>query len=335
MKNKMLSKKMVHSVSAKQNDWIQACMLAAKDDGYFRSFRSYSAFQRVVEGTPKSGGVWNLKRLLSDKLFVDLIPVIQSSDTIGLPLNMIDVHLPLSKSNVSKERAYSLSPTTIRYANNAINCMKLFGKDVFNGGTDIYEIGSGYGGECKIFNDFSTYLFKKTLGKNWHIFDLKSSEGIIKRFLSVFGYKAKFKALESIKIKSGSDSLAISNAAFSEMNGSLLDDYFDNVIAKCGMGYFITNFESQSAPYGGWKTDDFIERLKKAGKTDVLVLPTKDYLSLFDSQAGSKIIIFGYKSLPDQLTPSGREFLFGLSHYADEMFILLKRMLIGLPIKYF
>ena len=102
------------AVSAKESDWVHACIDAAKSDNFYRTFRSEKPLQRVIEGSPRVCGVWNLRRLLKQPLFLKTLPLIQTSDTVGLPLNMIDFTAP-----PSYEKSYSLSPTTLRYANNA------------------------------------------------------------------------------------------------------------------------------------------------------------------------------------------------------------------------
>jgi len=286
---------MNEAVSAKELDWVEACQKAAKNDDFFQIFRSSKPFLRVIEGTPASGGIWNLRRLLKEKDFIKSLPLIQKSDLIGLPRNMIDFTITNQNNKKRLITNYSLSPITIRYANNAINSISLFGKDIINGKTEIYEIGSGYGGECKIFNDLSVTLCGSKIGERWHIYDLATSIGIIKRFLSYFKYSADFSNLSSSQSKIARNSLVISNGAFSEMRGSLLTEYFNSIIVNAKYGYFITNFETHSAPYGGWTTEEFIKRLKGYGKKDVTVLPTLEYLSYFDYQAGSKLVVFGHR----------------------------------------
>ncbi len=280
------------AVSAKESDWVRACADAANNDEFYRIFRSSKPFRRVIEGSPRSCGLWNLKRLLKEADFLKALPLIQASDTVGLPLHMIDfnAHSPY-------EAGYSLSPTTIRYANNAFNCLSLFGKNILNGETEIHDIGAGYGGECKIFNDIAVTLFNSDLGKKWHIYDLPSSHGIIKRFLLHFGYSARFESVNSLAPRQGSGGLVISNGAFSEMRGSLLDAYFNSVIVPSKYGYFITNFESHSAPYGGWTTREFVRRLRSCGKTDVKIVSSDEYLSHFDRQAGSRLVVFGQRHI--------------------------------------
>ena len=257
------------SVTGNIPAWLTSC-LRTEDDVFFRRFRSDQAFLDVVEGTPETGGIWNLKRLLKDDLFRKALPLIQQSDHVGSPLRRISFG------------SYSLSPTTIRYANNAANCFRFFPSL-----STVYEIGAGYGGDCKIFNDFA-----KVSGRtiDWSIFDLPTSQRVIEKFLAQFGYSARFHSLDSFMFRG--PALIISNGALSEMRGSLLERYIEKVVAPCQFGYFITNFDTHSKPFGGWSTDEFLTALNRIGKSP-RELHTESYLSYFDKQAGSRLIVFG------------------------------------------
>jgi hypothetical protein len=265
-------------------DWISGCTHAAREDDLFKRFRKSSIFMEVVEGTPKSAGYYNLEKLKMNSDFIASLSKLESSESVGLPLNIID--FSINKIN------YSLNPTTIRYANNCCNYINLFGRSIFD--NFIYEIGGGYGGECKVMNDFYSSLKEGNKIANYNVFDLKSSHALIQKYLLIFGYRVNFLDLHVMPAIE-SKSLVISNGAISEMRGDLLDAYIDLVVKPAAHGYFITNFESHSKPYGGMTTDQFISRLKDVGKFDVKELSAKKYLSYFDYQAGTRLIVFGAK----------------------------------------
>jgi hypothetical protein len=269
------------TVTANQLDWGAACIAASQEDDKFLSFRSSYAFLRVVEGSPKEAGYWNLRRLLGSQLFKTTLPLLQLSDAVGLPSNLITFKV---------DRTYSLSPTTLRYANNAINVINLFDEEIMRCGV-IYEIGGGYGGEATVFNHFSRSLFDAEIGDRWCIYDLPSSYSLISRFMHCFEYEVTIKKDTEI---TSDINLVISNGALSEMWGQDLDIYLKNVVAPAKCGYFITNFDSHSAPYGGITTAKFLRILKDMGKDDVTVLPSSQYLSRFDEDAGTKLIVFGH-----------------------------------------
>ena len=277
----MNTNKVGNTVTTNELDWGPACVAAAEENDKFLIFRSTKTFMRVIEGSPKEAGYWNLKRLLCSQLFKKTCPLLQLSDSVGFPGNKI----PFS---IGKDQ-YSLCPTTIRYANNALNAINFFGENIIRNGV-IYEIGGGYGGEATVFNHFSQSLFETEIGERWCIYDLNSSHALIRRFMHCFGYKVTIKKDFEI---TGDIDLVISNGALSEMWGETLDTYIKNVVAPAKCGYFITNFDSHSAPYGGITTIQFVKILKNLGKEDVTILPASQYLSRFDEVAGTKLIIFG------------------------------------------
>jgi len=273
------------SITSNMTEWTSVPIKIAEDNNLFSYFRSLPIIISIVEGNPIQAGLWNLRRLLKDSKFVDCLDDISSSDLVGNPKYLISFRCG--------GRDYRLNPTTIRYANNACNILNIFGEKILD--STFYEIGGGYGGECKIFNDFSKKVNKKRV--SWNIFDLPSSYGMIKKWLSIFKCEANFISI-SDKFEIEQEAIVISNAALSEMRGDLLKDYIDRVVLRCKYGYFITNFDLLSKPYGGWDTSQFIEYLRLNGKQDVQEVDCVNYLSYFDKQATQKLIIFGAKLVP-------------------------------------
>jgi len=273
------------SVTGNLDAWQNSCLRAAVNDECFRKFRSERAFLEVVEGAPETSAIWNLKRLLKNQKFLKALPLIRQSEYIGSPRRQVLFNDP---SGI--EVMCSLTPTTVRYANNAANSIDFFGPEILSGKYTIYEIGAGYGGECKVFNDYARALYSRTLEK-WTIFDLPTSHGVIKKFLSQFNYSADRGSLDTFE--ADGPSFVMSNGALSEMRGALLESYVEKVVAPSQYGYFITNFETHSKPFGGWTTGEFLRVLRQMGKSDARELHTESYLSYFDKQARSRLIVFG------------------------------------------
>lgn len=276
------------SVTANIPTWGIECQRAAQDDEFFKIFRRSEIFLQVIEGTSLIGGLSNLRRLLKDSNFLSSLKEIQKSDYFGGPLNLIEFF------DADGFQAY-LTPTTIRYANNACNVLTLFGKQIFE--NEIYEIGGGYGGECKVFKDISLSIFGNDI--SWHIYDLPSSTSIITKWLGIFGYNVKFEDISQNK-DILPNSFVISCGALSEIRGDLLKAYIDDVVLRATYGYFITNFDSHSKPFGGWSTDEFISYLRKNGKADIRELDARTWLSYYDFDAGSRLIVFGAKSISNK-----------------------------------
>lgn len=277
--------KNLHSSSGRYNNWSTDCLLFAKND-YFFTFRSHPTMLYIVEGSPVRVGTWILRRLKKNPIFYSVIDKFSTSDSVGCPKNIINF--------VFKKRNIKINPTTLRYINNILNLVDLFGEDVFvtnfldNKVKTIVEIGAGYGGECKIANDFSLYYHNIKIDENWNIFDLDSSLPLIRRWLNEFGYQATLNPnVDSLN----NISLIVSNAAFSEMSRNLQEEYFNKIIMRAERGYFIENFGIHSAPFGGFTREEFIDRLKKAGK-QVLELDPRTWLSNFDHDAKSGLVVF-------------------------------------------
>lgn len=269
------------SVVSSIKEWAAECRKANNNE-YFNSFRRQSIFKKIIEGQPKYSGLGNLKSIISNKYFQQTLAKIEKSDLYGNPENLIEFYL--------KGKKHFLTPTTIRYTKNTINLINFFSEEIFN--QNIFEIGGGYGGEAKIFFDFANSLNGKKCNINYNIFDLPSSYNLIKKWLSIFNYKSNIISInEDFVIPH--NSLAISCGAVSEIHGNLLKKYIDKVILPCKFGYFLTNFESHSKPYGGITTNEFIDYLKINGKSDVIQLDNRIYLSYFDYLANSRLIVFG------------------------------------------
>ena len=271
-----------NSVSGNMPEWITACEAASLDDEYFKIFRSKAGFMYVVEGTPRLGGQMLLDRLSRNRNFCLAFNKVRESDLYGAPQNLV---------TVNHEGNYvEISPTTLRYANNACNIVDFFGNLIFD--IPIVEIGGGYGGECKIFNDLHQQAHPNCGELDWTFYDLPSSESLIKKWLSIFRYSAKFARLSGSIPRIASDSLVISNGAISEMHGALLDDYFNKVVLPSKYGYFIVNFDEHSLPYGGWSNELFIKKLIEGGKQDAAIFPAEEYLCATDS-GHSALVVFG------------------------------------------
>lgn len=271
----------LQSITGQQNDWVDNCPIFVKDEN-FLTFRSHPTMLRVVEGSPVSVGRWHLRRLLKNPLFHLFVDKFSSSDTVGSPKNLIKFK--------SKNRKIEMNPTTLRYVNNLMNLIELFGVDISS--KTIVEIGGGYGGECKIVNDFSK------IGKNWIVFDLNSSLPLIAKWLKIFGYQA---SLNPDITSLGEISLIISNAAFSEMFGDMQKEYFDKIILSAKNGYFLENFNRTGNRNGGFSRAEFIKRLKDAGKHVAELDPDK-WLTGFDTESGTGLIVFSENNIliPDR-----------------------------------
>jgi hypothetical protein len=115
---------------------------------------------------------------------------------------------------------------------------------------------------------------------------------MIARYLTSFDLSPSFRELYDAKDKNYS--FVFSNGAFSEMRGNLIEDYYQKVIEKSSSGYFLCNFHTHSEPYGGWTASYFLERLKKSGKKNpVMIEDISGFVSPFDN-GSSVLVLFGF-----------------------------------------
>ena len=270
------------SVTGSESDWPAACQRAALDDGFYASFRSNSTFLRVVEGTPRLAGQQILARWKNDPVFRSMLPIVAEQDCVGNPKSLVNFLIDRD--------SLALSPTTLRYVNNALNCFTIFGESLF--AYPICEIGAGYGGEFLVFQKMAQVQEKNFV--DWSIFDLSTSTDLIKKFTSQFSIeRPKFRNIYSPIDDLSVSPFVISNGALSEMRGQLLEDYIEILVKPAVGGYFLVNFDSHSLPYGGVSNADFVSTLKKMGKPNVALLNAKRFLTNFDDASGTALVIFG------------------------------------------
>jgi len=124
-----------------------------------------------------------------------------------------------------------ISPGTLRF-------MKVLG-DIMNNFdfsfNNIVEIGSGYGGQCKII-DCAMKLDSYTL------IDIPESLAIAKLYLSKLNVENKliYQDTDNIKPKEEYD-LAISDYCLSELDDEGIEFYTRTILSKCKYGYFTMN----------------------------------------------------------------------------------------------
>ena len=138
-----------------------------------------------------------------------------------------------------------ISPSTLRYIQNALDISYFYGEGDLN---KIVEIGGGYGGLCKTINclcDFGQY----------HIYDMEPASKLQEKYLSNF--KIDGEVIHHSEPEELKDiDLLISNYAYSELGEKLQDLYYNNVILNSKKVYMILN-------KGQVSREVFLERAKK------------------------------------------------------------------------
>ena len=147
----------------------------------------------------------------------EMIEEFKENDEIG-GANIVEYDEPFGR----------ISPSTLRYIQNALDISYFFGEGELN---KIVEIGGGYGGLCKTISclcDFGEY----------HIYDIEPASKLQQKYLKEF----KIEIIpHNVPEKLEDIDLVISNYAYSELNEELQDLYYNNVIKNAKKVYMILN----------------------------------------------------------------------------------------------
>ncbi len=205
-------------------DYKNICKLAAIDDNVFNSFKSNSNYNAILEHVSYEQGLLYLNYLnLYFPEFNKYINDFQKNDIFG------------GTKTYYYENIGNISPSTLRYIKVLFDIIYIFG-DLNN--KKIIEIGSGYGGQCFILNQY----FKNI--KNYTLVDLDEALSLSNKYLSKLNINHEILKIENIENLNESFDLVISNYAYSELTKELQDNYYDNIIRKSQHGYFTLNFIS-------------------------------------------------------------------------------------------
>lgn len=148
-----------------------------------------------------------------------------------------DPHIACVIENTNKEWAdkaldkMGYTPTMVRYWYTHRLITELIGYPV-----DIVEIGAGYGGMRKVWDDIG-YSDRVT----YHIFDIPEAIELQKRFLGNISTSFYTKPED---INHPAD-LCISWCAWSELSRELREEYAEKVISKCSGFFICSNYNKE------------------------------------------------------------------------------------------
>lgn len=196
------------------------CKRAAEDDQIFESFKRDPILIDIMQHVSYEQGILCLS-VIKNK-YPHLLPLLDSfraNDAIGLPITY------------EYDDVGCFSPTNLRYIKIAGDIEEQFSDRPIS---TIFEIGGGYGGQCKILCDFMNPM-------KYTIVDLPEPLALAKRHCCTIGLQqvdfVTMKQIDSLK----SYDLVISNYAFSECNLEIQKMYLEKVIKNSKAGYMICN----------------------------------------------------------------------------------------------
>ena len=205
------------------NSYPNICLQASEDDAVFNIFKTLPQYKDILEHT-------------SPQMGTEYLSIIERDNPILLDYSNIEKFKENDTYGGSDRWMYSdilISPSTLRYIKVLSDLIKIFGN---LDGFKIAEIGGGYGGQCKIINDYFNI-------KNYHIIDLPEVNLLSKKYLQKLN-------INNVRFSTSKDlipedyDLVISNYAYTELDRELQDIYKLNIIDNSKNGYLTCNFIS-------------------------------------------------------------------------------------------
>lgn len=221
-------------VAKLEEEFLAECLRISSHKNLFMNFKRNGSFCKVIGNDIRS-------KPISDKWYeylenTDLLKNIKkykTNDIIGNPLLY------------NYEKTGMISPGTLCFLSvlNDINTRLVDIKD-----KKVCEIGSGYGGQAKIFLDYGV--------ESMDIIDRKETLTLASKYLGVFKYNnLTCHTTDNVKVKNYD--VVVSNWCLSELDKTGMKFYIDNVISRSKHAYFLTNFR------GGDREDWLKENLSK------------------------------------------------------------------------
>ena len=197
--------------------YTEICAEAVENDEVYAKFKQDPRYTAILEHVPPEHGEEYAHTIQAYELDGEMIEEFKENDEIG-GANIVEYDEPFGR----------ISPSTLRYIQNALDISYFFGEGELN---KIVEIGGGYGGLCKTISclcDFGEY----------HIYDIEPASKLQQKYLKEF----KIEIIpHNVPEKLEDIDLVISNYAYSELNEELQDLYYNNVIKNAKKVYMILN----------------------------------------------------------------------------------------------
>lgn len=191
------------------------CQMAAKSDTIFATFKTNPVYTRILEHVSDRLGAEYAARIKQKMPHYDMhMEAFKKNDLWGGPHRYFYAGFGM------------ISPTTLRYINVLCDLIEHFGSLT---GLRIIEIGTGYGGQCKILQDVFDV-------QSYTLVDLPEVLELNKRYLSNFN--AKYTPWDG---KDMQHDLVISNYAFSELCLDLQMEYINGLFSHARHGYITMN----------------------------------------------------------------------------------------------
>lgn len=213
-----------------------------KHDSFLKSFKRNPVYQEILEHVNKETGQKYYDLIKEYYPYIlEHVDKFKTNDNIGdaVKYNYDDIEI---------------SPTTLRYMKVLAEIVNIFG-DLND--KNIIEIGTGYGGQCKIIHDVYT-------PKSYTIVDLPEVLSLNEKYLSYFDINnLSFKTWENDDFLSEYD-LVISNYAFTECSRDIQKIYLEKILKNSKNGYITCNIISGIFNVDSFTKEELITMIDKS-----------------------------------------------------------------------
>lgn len=218
-----------------------ACIQAANDYRAFNNFRRNPLYNQILEHVTQEQGAEYLRFISRDPNILAAMERFKTNDAYGNPITF------------EYPGHGAVSPTTLRYVKVLADLKSLFATLE---GLDICEIGVGYGGQCRVIDDYfkpSTYC----------LVDIQPALALAQRFLDNYILQSVISYKTANELQLREYELVISNYAFTELPRSLQDAYLRKAILNSRRGY-ITYNEITPPEFRSYKADELVAMIPGA-----------------------------------------------------------------------
>jgi len=199
--------------------FLNECIEICSNPDKFNSFKRNNIFTKIIGNDVREKVVSDIwyDFLKNTKMF-DNIEKYKQNDIFGQPILY------------EYPKIGQVSPGTL--------CFMAIAQDISTRLIDIEnisicEIGSGYGGQAKIFLDYGCL--------NVDLVDREQTLSLAKKYLGNFNYD-NVEYFTTNKIPDKHYDLVVSNWCISELDKEGIQFYIDYIVSKSNYGYFLTNF---------------------------------------------------------------------------------------------
>jgi putative sugar O-methyltransferase len=236
------------------------CRQAVANDEVFKTFKSNPDYTYMLEHVTYEQGLGYISEI--QKTAPQLIHHIEcfaTNDSLGTPNTFWYSELNME-----------ISPTTLRYVKVLADLINTFG---YLTSLDIVEIGVGYGGQCKIINDYFVV-------NSYTLIDLPDVLALAKKYLNCYEIQNTVYLTQN-DVSEARHDLCLSNYAFTEISGVNQRFYANTVIHNSRRGYITCNHLGQRVKDGGMAVHEiqnlsecgfFIDEVPKTGEHNAIYI---------------------------------------------------------------